>query len=140
MLRYIAKRMLQLIPTLILVSVIVFLMVRFIPGDPITLLYGVSESGGTSEEYLESMREMYGLNDPLIVQYFRWILGFFKGDMGTSLLTHKTVLQELTNRYQYTLSLIHILITASLPSALARSMSAEWVAMITLSGQVSSNR
>ena len=108
MLRYIAKRMLQLIPTLILVSVIVFLMVRFIPGDPITLLYGVSESGGTSEEYLESMREMYGLNDPLIVQYFRWILGFFKGDMGTSLLTQKTVLQELTNRYQYTLSLIHI--------------------------------
>ena len=68
-------------------------------------MYGVSESGGTSEEYLESMREMYGLNDPLIVQYFRWILGFFKGDMGTSLLTHKTVLQELTNRYQYTIIL-----------------------------------
>ena len=78
MLRYILKRILQLIPTLILVSIIVFLMVRFIPGDPITLLYGVSESGGTSEEYLEAMRDMYGLNDPLAVQYFRWIGGFFK--------------------------------------------------------------
>lgn len=66
MLRYILKRILQLIPTLILVSIIVFLMVRFIPGDPITLLYGVSESGGTSEEYLEAMRDMYGLNDPFI--------------------------------------------------------------------------
>lgn len=105
MLRYILKRILQLIPTLILVSIIVFLMVRFIPGDPITLLYGVSESGGTSEEYLEAMRDMYGLNDPLAVQYFRWIGGFFKGDMGTSLLTHKTVLMELSNRYRYTLIL-----------------------------------
>lgn len=64
MLRYVIKRILQLIPTLILVSILVFMMVRFIPGDPITLLYGVSESGGTSEEYLDSMREMYGLNDP----------------------------------------------------------------------------
>ena len=105
MLRYVLKRILQLIPTLILVSVIVFLMVRFIPGDPITLLYGVSESGGTSEEYLESMRDMYGLNDPLAVQYFRWIGGFFKGDMGTSLLTHKPVLTELANRYRYTIIL-----------------------------------
>lgn len=105
MLRYVIKRILQLIPTLILVSILVFMMVRFIPGDPITLLYGVSESGGTSEEYLDSMREMYGLNDPLPVQYFHWITGFFKGDMGTSLITHKPVLTELTNRYRYTIIL-----------------------------------
>ena len=105
MLRYIAKRLLQLIPTLLLVSIIVFLMVRIIPGDPITLLYGVSESGGTSEEYLDAMRDKYGLNDPLIVQYFRWITGFVQGDMGTSLRTHKTVLEELTNRYPYTVTL-----------------------------------
>ena len=105
MLRYIAKRLLQLIPTLLLVSIIVFLMVRIIPGDPITLLYGVSESGGTSEEYLDAMRDKYGLNDPLIVQYFRWITGFVQGDMGTSLRTHKTILEELTNRYPYTVTL-----------------------------------
>lgn len=105
MLKYITKRLMQLIPTLFLVSVIVFLMVRFIPGDPITLLYGVSESGGASEEYLESMRELHGLNDPLIVQYFNWITGFFKGDMGTSLITHKPILTELANRYEYTIIL-----------------------------------
>ena len=105
MLRYIVKRLLQLIPTLLLVSIIVFLMVRIIPGDPITLLYGVSESGGTSEEYLDAMRDKYGLNDPLIVQYFRWITGFVQGDMGTSLRTHKTILEELTNRYPYTVTL-----------------------------------
>ncbi len=105
MLGYVIKRLLQLIPTLLLVSIIVFLMVRIIPGDPITLLYGVSESGGTSEEYINAMRDKYGLNDPLIVQYFRWIGGFFRGDMGTSLLTHKTIAKELTNRYQYTIIL-----------------------------------
>ncbi|MBP3701178.1 MAG: ABC transporter permease [Lachnospiraceae bacterium] len=105
MLRYVIKRLLQLIPTLFLVSVIVFWMVRIIPGDPISLLYGVSESGGTSEEYMDAMREKYGLNDPEIVQYFRWITNFLKGDMGTSLYTHKTILKELTNRYQYTIIL-----------------------------------
>ena len=105
MLKYFLKRILQLIPTLLLVSIIVFLMVRIIPGDPITLLYGLSESGGASEEYLDAMREQYGLNDPLIVQYARWISNFVRGDMGTSLFTHKTILTELTNRYQYTITL-----------------------------------
>ena len=69
MLKYTIKRLLQLIPTLIIVSFIVFSMVRLIPGDPITLLYGLSESGGADEEYLDYMREQYGLNDPLVVQH-----------------------------------------------------------------------
>ena len=105
MLKYILRRLLQLIPTLFLVSVVVFLMVRIIPGDPITLLYGVSEGAGASEETIEAMREYYGLNDPLIVQYLRWITGIFKGDLGTSIITHKTIATELTNRYQYTIIL-----------------------------------
>lgn len=105
MLKYVIKRILQLIPTLFLVSILVFSMVRIIPGDPITLLYGLSESGGASEEYLDSMREKYGLNDSIVEQYFRWIGNFLKGDMGTSLYTHKTILKELTNRYQYTIVL-----------------------------------
>ena len=105
MLKYICKRILQLIPTLLLVSIVVFEMVRIIPGDPITLLYGISESGGTSQEYMDSMREKLGLNDPHIVQYARWIGGFFKGDMGESLLTHKPIAQELGTRYKYTLIL-----------------------------------
>ncbi len=106
MLKYGIKRILQIIPTLLIVSIIVFLMVRvFVPGDPITLLYGVSESGGASEEYLDQMRDHYGLNDPLPVQYFNWISNFVQGDMGTSLFTHKTIAQELTNRYPLTVTL-----------------------------------
>lgn len=105
MLKYIIRRLLQLIPTLFLVSVVVFLMVRIIPGDPITLLYGVSEGGGSNEATIEAMREHYGLNDPLIVQYLRWLAGIFHGDLGTSIVTHKTIATELANRYQYTIIL-----------------------------------
>ena len=105
MLKYTIKRLLQLIPTLIVVSFIVFGMVRLIPGDPITLLYGLSESGGADEEYLDYMRDQYGLNDPLVVQYANWVGKIFKGDLGTSLYTHKPIITELANRYKNTLIL-----------------------------------
>ena len=105
MLKYTIKRLLQLIPTLIIVSFIVFSMVRLIPGDPITLLYGLSESGGADEEYLDYMREQYGLNDPLVVQYANWIGKILKGDLGTSLYTHKPIITELANRYKNTIIL-----------------------------------
>lgn len=95
----------SLIPTLIIVSFIVFSMVRLIPGDPITLLYGLSESGGADEEYLDYMRDQYGLNDPLVVQYANWIGKIFKGDLGTSLYTHKPIITELANRYKNTIIL-----------------------------------
>ena len=105
MLKYTIKRLLQMIPTLIIVSFIVFSMVRLIPGDPITLLYGLSESGGADEEYLDYMRDQYGLNDPLVVQYANWIGKIFKGDLGTSLYTHKPIITELANRYKNTIIL-----------------------------------
>ena len=105
MLKYTIKRLLQLIPTLIIVSFIVFSMVRLIPGDPITLLYGLSECGGADEEYLDYMRDQYGLNDPLVVQYANWIGKIFKGDLGTSLYTHKPIITELANRYKNTIIL-----------------------------------
>lgn len=105
MLKYTIKRLLQLIPTLIIVSFIVFSMVRLIPGVPITLLYGLSESGGADEEYLDYMRDQYGLNDPLVVQYANWIGKIFKGDLGTSLYTHKPIITELANRYKNTIIL-----------------------------------
>ena len=105
MLKYTIQRLLQLIPTLIIVSFIVFSMVRLIPGDPITLLYGLSESGGADEEYLDYMRDQYGLNDPLVVQYANWIGKIFKGVLGTSIYTHKPIITELANRYKNTIIL-----------------------------------
>ena len=105
MLKYTLRRLLQLIPTLLIVSFIVFGMVRLIPGDPITLLYGITEGAGADSEYLDFMREQYGLNDPLPVQYFNYLGDILQGDFGTSLYTHKPILTEITNRYQNTLIL-----------------------------------
>ena len=105
MLKYTLRRLLQLIPTLLVVSFIVFAMVRLIPGDPITLLYGISEGAGTDSEYLGYMREQYGLNDPLPVQYFNYLVDILHGDFGTSLYTHKPIIEEISNRYENTLIL-----------------------------------
>lgn len=105
MFKYTIKRLLQLIPTLFVVSVIVFFMVRLIPGDPITLLYGISDSGSSDQEYLDFMREKYGLNDPIYVQYANWVANIFKGDLGTSIVTHKPISIELAKRYNSTLIL-----------------------------------
>lgn len=105
MLKYTLRRLLQLIPTLLVVSFIVFAMVRLIPGDPITLLYGISEGAGTDSEYLDYMREQYGLNDPLPVQYFNYLFDILHGDFGTSLYTHKPIIEEISNRYENTLIL-----------------------------------
>lgn len=105
MLKYALRRLLQLIPTLLVVSFIVFAMVRLIPGDPITLLYGISEGAGTDSEYLDYMREQYGLNDPLPVQYVNYLIDILHGDFGTSLYTHKPIIEEIANRYQNTLIL-----------------------------------
>ena len=105
MLKYTLRRLLQLIPTLLVVSFIVFAMVRLIPGDPITLLYGINEGAGTDSEYLDYMREQYGLNDPLPVQYFNYLVDILHGDFGTSLYTHKPIIEEISNRYENTLIL-----------------------------------
>ena len=105
MLKYTLRRLLQLIPTLLVVSFIVFAMVRLIPGDPITLLYGIREGAGTDSEYLDYMREQYGLNDPLPVQYFNYLVDILHGDFGTSLYTHKPIIEEISNRYENTLIL-----------------------------------
>ena len=105
MLKYTLRRLLQLIPTLLVVAFSVFAMVRLIPGDPITLLYGISEGAGTDSEYLDYMREQYGLNDPLPVQYFNYLVDILHGDFGTSLYTHKPIIEEISNRYENTLIL-----------------------------------
>ena len=95
MLKYAFKRILQLIPMLLILSLIVFLMVRLIPGDPVANMLGVD----VPPEMVETERERLGLNDPLPVQYFRFMNDLFHGDLGTSIVTGKPVVKELIKRY-----------------------------------------
>ena len=101
MFRYILKRLLQLIPMLLILSLIVFFMVRMIPGDPVKNMLGID----VPQEMVEVERERLGLNDPLPQQYLRFMKELFHGDLGTSIVTGKPVWEELMSRYRNTLIL-----------------------------------
>lgn len=101
MIKYIIKRILQLIPMLLILSVIVFLMVRMIPGDPVKNMLGID----VPQEMVEIERERLGLNDPLVVQYARFLKEILHGDLGTSIVTGNPVAEELATRYPNTLKL-----------------------------------
>jgi len=93
MVKYILKRLLLLIPVIIGVSFVVFIIVSMTPGDAalIILPYG-------TEEELAQVRTQLGLDDPLIVQYFRYLLNMFRGDLGTSYYSNKDVFAAYMER------------------------------------------
>lgn len=101
MLKYIVKRILQMIPMLLVLSLVVFFMVRLIPGDPVTMMLGQ----GAGKEAIAAETARLGLDKPLWQQYFIWMGNLFHGDFGTSIFTHKPVLYEIQNRYPTTLTL-----------------------------------
>ena len=80
---YILKRIAFAIPTLIVVSIGIFLMVRLLPGDIIDILFGGDQTA--SEEVKQQAREQLGLNGSYPEQYWRWISGVLQGDFGFSL-------------------------------------------------------
>ena len=98
---YILKRILQMIPVLIIISFIVFASIRLIPGDPATLMAG-SEA---TEESLNAMREKMGLNEPFIVQYFIFLKQLLHLDFGTSITFNQTVWALFTQKIGVTLML-----------------------------------
>lgn len=101
MLKYTIKRVLGMIPTLIIVITFVFLFVRMIPGDPARLVAGEQ----ATLEDVENVREQLGLNQPVYVQYGKYVTGLLKGDLGTSLRTKRPVLDEVKGRYMNTFKL-----------------------------------
>lgn len=101
MLKFITKRILQLIPVMFVISVVVFLMLHMIPGDPVKNMMGLE----ASKEAVEAERERLGLNDPLPTQYKRFATGVLKGDLGTSIYTKKPIAEEILSKYPYTFKL-----------------------------------
>lgn len=91
MLRYTAIRILLLIPTMLLASTAVFLTMRLVPGDPAQAVLGAEASA----ERVAQAREEMGLNDPVLVQYGRFLRGLVAGDLGTSYRTHEPVWNQV---------------------------------------------
>lgn len=90
MTRYIAARLLSLTLSLIAASLIIFAVIEVIPGDPAAFMLGVNARPDT----LEALRQQMGLNDPLALRYFNWVIGMLTGDFGIS-WTYKTPVVEL---------------------------------------------
>lgn len=96
MLQYIGRRLLLLIPTVILISIISFIIIQLPPGDFLTSYIITLESQGqlVDQALIDSLKEQYGLNQPIYVQYAKWVIGMTHGNFGMS-LTWRTPVKDL---------------------------------------------
>lgn len=101
--RFLLRRLSLLLPTLVGMSIVIFLMVRLIPGDVVdTMLHGESVA---SPEAREALRKSLGLDDPLPLQYLSWVGSLLKGDFGVSLVTGRPVNATLGSALQITVEI-----------------------------------
>ena len=98
MLKYAVRKALLMIPTLWVVITLVFLMMRILPGDPALLILGEN----LEERALQSLRHEMGLDKPIIMQYFDFLWGVIRLDLGKSLLTRRPVMTEIGDQVVHT--------------------------------------
>ena len=101
MLRYVAKRLLLLVPVLIGLSILVFAYVRALPGGPAIALLGER----ATQESVEAINRELGLDQPIFVQYLRYAGNLIQGDFGSSVLSRRPVVEELLDRFPATVDL-----------------------------------
>ena len=102
-LKYAAKRFLMMIPTLIGVAIIIFFLVRVLPGDIVDIKYASATGSAVPQEIIDAERERLGLDRPLVVQLGDWLVGLTTGDLGTSLWTERPVRDEIMSRFPVTI-------------------------------------
>lgn len=100
---YIVRRVLLAGVVLLGLSVLVFVLLRAVPGDAATMILGTDVSADEAQR--DRLRDELGLNDPLVVQYFRWLGDFVQGDLGDSLFTGRSVWSEIEGRVPVTVEL-----------------------------------
>ncbi len=107
MLTYILRRIMGMIPTMFIVSILVFIIIQLPPGDFMTSLQAevAATGGGQDAATLDALRQRYGLDQPFYKQYFTWIAGFPRGDFGYSLEWNAPVWDLMKDRMAFTLLL-----------------------------------
>ena len=107
MIAYIIKRFLGMIPTFIIISIITFVIVQLPPGDFVTSAQAeiAASGGGMDSSTVEAMRVRYGLDQPILVQYWKWVSGFPIGDFGYSLEWNAPVWDIIAGRLGWTILL-----------------------------------
>jgi peptide/nickel transport system permease protein len=98
---YVIRRVLQLIPVLLGISILIFVVMKMIPGDVISGILGIE----ATPELRAQLEAKYGLDRPYVVQYLDWIGGVLRGDFGESIRTSAPILPEILNRLKVTAEL-----------------------------------
>jgi peptide/nickel transport system permease protein len=102
---YLLRRFIHTIFVLIIVSIMVFLVMRILPGDPVYLYIGEEQCANYTPQEIEKVRHELGLDRPLAIQYLSWIGGVTQGDFGISLVFHTPIIDEITKRLPITIYL-----------------------------------
>lgn len=132
--RYITRRLLVFVPTLLVVAVLVFLIVDMVPGDPVVLLLGVEAEGPA----IEAMREKLGFGLPLHERLGKWFANAFHGDLGDSLFLREPITTSLAKRYPVTLGMaalaLLVAVGAGVPAGIIAAVYqgglADWAAIV----------
>jgi peptide/nickel transport system permease protein len=139
---YILRRLAMLVPVLVGISIVVFLLLRLLPGDTVDAM--LSDELRMAPETYRYLRQQMGLDDPIYVQYLRWLGGVVQGDLGRSMRTNQPVFSMITSRLPITLQLALLSVVLSLVlavplgvvSAVRRNSGTDfWVRILGLVGQ-----
>jgi peptide/nickel transport system permease protein len=102
---YIIRRVLQMILIMLLVTIIVFLMVRLLPGDPIRMFLSQQDMDVVTPEQVAFLRHQYGLDRPMLIQYFDWLGQIAHGNLGQSIITRRNIIDDVKHRMPITFEL-----------------------------------
>jgi len=107
MVQYVIQRLLLVIPTVLVISIISFIIIQLPPGDFLTSYIATLESGGqiVDQAQIDALRQQYGLGDPVYIQYFKWIAGVVQGNFGQSLQWQRPVAELIGERMMLTMVL-----------------------------------
>lgn len=122
MVGYLARRVVMTLPTLLLVGVTVFVMMRLVPGDPVLVMLGDT----ATEAEIADMRAALGLDQPLPVQFALWLSRVVVGDLGTSITNGQTVSWLILERFEVSASIVLVAVAAAVLIAVPLGLVAAW--------------
>ena len=122
MLTFIIRRLLSTVLVMAIVAVFIFLLLHLSPGDPAAIIVG----DNATQVQIDAVRKQLGLDDPLAVQFVRWMAGVFRGDLGTSIFSHEPVGKLIAQRIEPTLSLATTTLLLAVVVAVSLGVLAAW--------------
>lgn len=135
MFRILSRRLIEVVIFLLVITFISFLFVRLAPGDPVLSMLRVEDVSVTNEQ-VEALREQLGFNDPLLVQYGRWLADFVRLDFGNSYITNQPVMEMILSGLPATLELsfgaLIVMLSVAIPlGSLAALYRGSWIDQVS---------